>query len=481
MEVKLYSMNKRRNSTARPSGLDSALTVQVTLKDSSGVLHPLLEIYQSAAWNPSSYNYAYIADFSRYYWIDEWTYINGRWQVSMSVDPLATYKTEIGNSTKYILRCANLKNSNVIDTLYPSVGDAPTVIYNQADFHFSQDFADCCYVLGVANRSTNGVGAIAYYVLTSAQIRSLVQYMLVAAPDLWTNGFAGMTDVLYRSLYSPFDYIKSCRAFPIAWSPLSTVNIMFGNYTTDVQGSVLGSNSAGGWFTETHDLSLPSGWTSWDAKFRSNPFAHLYLFFPPWGMIELNPLDFAGATAVRVRCSFDLMSGDGILYIHKVYGSEYYFVTMKVVKASVDIALSAASINASGLIAGITTAAGAAVDLYTGSVGTGEALTAIAGGVTSASYAGIPTASGSTGTQTGGFSTYEGICQLIYTCSNFTLEDPDELGNAYMQKAQISSLHPVGHLNVGYVKCADGEVNCNGMPEELESLENFLTGGFFYE
>lgn len=479
MEIKLYSYAKRKNSTARPSSLDTALTLQVNLKDQSGVLHPVIEVYQSAAWNPSSYNYCYIAEYSRYYFVDEWVYIGGRWQVSMSVDPLATYKTEIGNSTKYILRCAGLQNKEIVDTLYPTAYGM-TSIYQTADFSFSQDYASCAYILGVANRANVGTGPITYYILTASQIRSLMQYMLIQSTDLWTNGFTGMTDTLYRAIYSPFDYIKSCKAFPVAFSPLLTYNIMFGNYESNVQGGILGSNSAGGWAALTRDLSLPSGWSTWEAKFKTNPYAHLYLFFSPWGMIELNPLDFAGATAVRVRCSFDYISGDGLLYISKVINSTAYFVTMKVAKVGVDINLSASSINAGGFIAGLAGAAGAAASLMAGSIPLSEGVISAAGGVASAAAASVPTASGGTGSSAGGFASFDGICTLIYNCADFANADPTELGYPYMQRAQISALHTSGNP-VGYVKCADGEVICHGMEEELEALESFLTGGFFYE
>ena len=480
MEVKFYTYSKRRNSTARPTSLDSATVFQVTLKDSSGVLHPVLEIYNNAAWNPSSLNYAYILNYGRYYWVDEWTYIGGRWEATLSVDPLASWKTEIGNSQHYVLRCAGLSNPAVVDTLYPSTGGIPTYIRNYSDFHFSPDYSSCCYVVGVANRASYGYSAITYYTLTSTQIRSLLQYMLVQSTDLWTNGFTGMTDTLYRAIYSPFDYIKSCKAFPVAYSSLNTVPVMFGNYTTDVQGGIVGSNADGGWFVETHDLALPSIWSSVSAKYRVNPYAHLYMHFSPWGMIELNPLDFADASAVRVRCGMDLISGDGILWIYKLVNNSPYFITQKIQKIAADINLSASSINAGGIIMGLTNAAAAAGSVASAGASLAEGALTAAGGVMSAAMASVPTASGGIGSTAQGFATLDGICSLIYTCAAFASEDPTELGNAYMRRAAINTLHE-SSSPVGYVKCADGEVNCSAMPEELEAIEQHLTTGFFFE
>lgn len=480
MEVKFYNYSKRRNSTAHPTSLDSATVFQVTLKDSSGVLHPVLELNNGASWNPSALNYAYIATYNRYYWIDEWTYIGGRWEATLSVDPLASWKEQIGNSRHYVLRCAGINNPAVVDTLYPSTGGDPYYVKSTADFHFSADLANCCYVLGVANRYSSGYSAVTYYTMTAAQIRSMMQYMLVQSTDLWTQGFTGMTDTLYRAIYSPFDYIKSCKAFPVAYSALSTVPVMFGNYTTDVNGGLVSSQAEGGWFAETHDLSLPANWTSLDAKYRANPYAHLYIHFSPWGMIELNPLDFADASAVRIRCSMDLVSGDGILWIYKVVGSDQYFITQKIQKIAMDINLSSASVNAGGILAGLTTAAGAASALISGGVTMSEGALTAAGGAMSAAMASVPTASGGVGSTAQGFATYDGIASLIYMCTAFTADDPNELGYPYMQRSLISALH-TGNNPVGYVKCAEGEVNCAAMPEELDAIEEHLTTGFFYE
>lgn len=480
MEVKFYTYSKRRNSTAHPTSLDSATVFQVTLKDSSGVLHPVLEIYNNAAWNPSGLNYAYIASYSRYYWIDDWNYIGGRWEATLSVDPLASWKTEIGNSQHYVLRCAGLKNKEVIDTLYPTNGEMLTDIRVTEDFHWTQDLQDCAYVIGVANRASYGYSAITYYIMTAAQIRSMMQYMLVQSTDLWTQGFTGMTDTLYRAIYSPFDYIKSCRAFPIAYSPLSTVPVMFGNYTTDVNGQIVGSNALNGWFAEQHDLALPSNWLTMDAKYRSNPFAHLYLRFNPWGMIELNPLDFAGATAVRVRASMDLISGDGILQIAKVINNTPYVVIEKIQKIAMDINLSASSVNAGGILSGLTTAIGAVGAFASGGATLADSALTAAGGAMSAAMSSVPTASGGIGASPQGFATLTGIATLRYQCAQFVSDDPDELGNLYMQRAAINTLHESGRP-VGYVKCAEGEVNCSAMPEELDAIETHLTTGFFYE
>ena len=59
MTVNFYTFSKRQNSTASPISA-AAESFSCTLKDSSGVLRPVLEIYKQATWNPTALNYAYI-------------------------------------------------------------------------------------------------------------------------------------------------------------------------------------------------------------------------------------------------------------------------------------------------------------------------------------------------------------------------------------------------------------------------------------
>lgn len=64
------------------------------LKEDTSVLRPVIEVVSSS--NLSGYNYMYISDFGRYYFIDDIVSLNdGRWEISAHVDVLETYKTSI--------------------------------------------------------------------------------------------------------------------------------------------------------------------------------------------------------------------------------------------------------------------------------------------------------------------------------------------------------------------------------------------------
>lgn len=65
------------------------------LKDSTSILKPVIRVLSNDV-DIYTYNYMYIAEFERYYFIDDITsYNNNRWEISAHVDVLETYKNSI--------------------------------------------------------------------------------------------------------------------------------------------------------------------------------------------------------------------------------------------------------------------------------------------------------------------------------------------------------------------------------------------------
>lgn len=120
MNVNFYTFTKRINSTAQPSGGTSYSCI---LKEPTSVAAPEIALIWNGSSNPTAYNYAYIADFRRYYWVNNWTYKDRQWVARLAVDPLASFKSEIGASAKYVLRAASDYDPEAIDTLYPATAD----------------------------------------------------------------------------------------------------------------------------------------------------------------------------------------------------------------------------------------------------------------------------------------------------------------------------------------------------------------------
>lgn len=472
--VNFYTFSKRINSTAVPN--NPVISVQCSLKDNSGIINPILEI--STSVNPQALNYAYIPQFDRYYWVNDWTWILGRWEVTLNIDVLGSYRSQIGSSSHYVLRSSYRYNQNLVDDLYPALAWQPNYYIDTESFNFATSILDGTFVIGVVNRQPENFGAVSYYTMTASQIHALIRDMLPTASETWLQGFSQMTDTLYRSIYSPFDYIKSCKWFPVDIRGTGNDETMyFGNYESNATGRPIRDNTLF-WYDTIKDVYLPTSWISLDAKYRVQPYAHIYLYCNPWGVIELNPLDFTDSRIIHLVMQLDYINGDAILKIYKTVGTTNYFIVQKVAKLAIDITLSQSSIDVSSLT---TSTLGAGVGI-TSLIAASNPAGIIAGGITAG--AGVfnailstqPTMGNSVGVTANsikGLGT--GEIMLIYTSTYFASEDNTENGKPLCETVTLNSIP-------GYIKCLHGEMSIDGAyNEELSMISEFLTNGFFFE
>ena len=89
MNITLYYNSSEKNKIGK--SLNNAQKLSGTLKEESGIVNPTITIKHS---NPVNYNYIYIDEFKRYYFIDEITSVrNGIWSLNLSVDVLESFKS----------------------------------------------------------------------------------------------------------------------------------------------------------------------------------------------------------------------------------------------------------------------------------------------------------------------------------------------------------------------------------------------------
>jgi len=106
MTLNLYKTISEVNKVTKT--LTDEISLTGTLRDASSVMNPRIRIEED---NISDYNYAYIPEFGRYYFITNIDSIrNNIWDVSMRCDVLMTYADEIKNNTAVIARNSNLWN-----------------------------------------------------------------------------------------------------------------------------------------------------------------------------------------------------------------------------------------------------------------------------------------------------------------------------------------------------------------------------------
>ena len=91
MELKLY--HNASDNRCITKVIKDEITITGTLREETSIMNPVITIKRT---DPVRYNYAYIPEFKRYYFINNVESIrNGIWKLHLEVDPLMSFKGDI--------------------------------------------------------------------------------------------------------------------------------------------------------------------------------------------------------------------------------------------------------------------------------------------------------------------------------------------------------------------------------------------------
>lgn len=466
MNIKLYSFTKRKNSTKIPTG---GAIYTGTLKSNTSVVSPSI-IFEFSAF--PAYNYAYIQEFSRYYWITDKVQIaNNVWQIDMKVDVLASYKTEIGDSSKYVLRSAVAYDGAITDLKYPTKTDVKFKRQTVAPFN-NYTYATT-YILGVVSPSTVPTnGAVTYFIMSDAEMMSLRSNLMTGA----NSYFGGITDPDIQNfallLGNPMQYIKSCRAFPFELTSLYSTDLVLGN-TNCGSKRVLNYNS----ISDTKNIIF-NGHPQINRGIYMNaePFTQRYIYWSPIGLVHLPSVLIGQNTMGVLNFTLDLISGIGRMtfetdHLSTPTDTDEGILFQSDFQLGYDVPLAqVVSGDPIKLVSATTNVLGAGLSALTGNIAG-----AIQGGVSAIGDFMSASVPQMTGYLAGSGSTLRpsalDLMDAFYLCADMNVS---EYGRPLMQTVTINTLS-------GYVLCADGELETDGTEPEITELESFLTGGFFYE
>ncbi len=123
MDVTLYKNSAPPNKINKKSSLSHAHTftnVYFTENGSLDILHPTILIkYTNDIGDMSVYNYMYVGKFNRYYYIESVSTEGGLVRISGRCDVLMSHKSDILDSTQYIIRSESIQNKYIVDSLLP--------------------------------------------------------------------------------------------------------------------------------------------------------------------------------------------------------------------------------------------------------------------------------------------------------------------------------------------------------------------------
>ena len=465
-KVKLYTLSKRDNSTKQPTGTGTEF--DCIIKTGSGIINPTISLDIGIAGNPSVYNYAYIATFGRYYFIEEWYFERALWTATLRVDVLATYKSQIGSSSLYVMRAASQHDGSIVDTLYPAKAGCSyesTTITNPWWDNIS-------YVVGTVSRGGN-MGSLAYYGMSSAAIHTMCQNLLDPTYIInTTNGFdlADASEALQLSLVDPIQYVKSCMALPVSLSDISNIGSAAVVYAFSWDTGATGYKIAQApYINKSFSFSIKKhpDTNSRGNYVNSSPFTNISLTMPPFGVFDIDTSVTCNASTLTADVQIDPITGKAILTV-KCNG-----IVLNRVEAQLGVPISLSSVTRDyvGAASGLAGAIGGAA---TGAAfaGVGGAVLGAASGIGNAISSLMPRAS-TIGT-TGGFASGMGTFRLDHQFFRPIADDNTHNGRPLCQVKTINTLS-------GYMIIQDGDVTISGTSSEDAKIRNYLESGFYYE
>lgn len=451
MQITLFSgFSKEHNSTKQPTG---GTAVNCYLKENCSLIHPVFVL------DGASFSTNYVQWGSRYYFVDDVVSIrNSAVEIHCSVDPLASWKTEIGASSQYVIRSSSAYDEYIIDHMYPA--DVRTSI-STVEIDLGLSTQNTSYVLGVVNSESTASGGITYYCMTAGMMAQLLSYLFGGN---WLD--APLTELsleLQKELVNPFQYIVSCMAFPfdVFDSGFPTQMIKFGYWDTQMASYIIPEsgrykNSFAGVTVPRHPQSSIRG-----AYLNSAPFTRMSLSAYGFGTCALDPQDFVSNTQLSLNLLVDKYTGTGKIRVSNNGDGNTLFELNGQIGVPIQISQITQNLVNAGL-SGVATAVSALAGNPLG----------VASGIASAVQSVMPQLH--TAGSVGSMVNFLKKPILTMQFKNVVTVDNEHLGRPLMQRRTISAIP-------GFIIVEQPDVDIAGTTYEKDQIVNYMRSGFYYE
>jgi hypothetical protein len=460
LTVKFYSVSKAVNSTALPTGEPMA-EYECRMLDACSILRPVILLNVGPQANPTGANYAYISEYNRYYWVSDWTVNRGQWAATLTIDPLASWKTEIGDTYQYVLRSASASNPTVQDSMYPATSASTWGSAVAAENPFAHELGSGEYVLGVVGRSGT-MGAVSYYIMTPAQFDAFGKKLY---GDTSIYGVTESEISAFKTQFNPLQYIVYCQWFPFTISKgVAQQYIDFGWWQLETPCYKIPANPI---YIVNTEFALPNHpQLSRGTYLNKSPFSRYDLIYGTFGKV---PLDASGLPdtsdrTVNANMQVDLITGYAILTVTSPGGGSLAYASGKI---GVDISLAQIAVDYKGAAVQAIQTVGAAIASSGASLLTGGV-----SGISNAIDSLIPQmrTSGSNGSIADYYIIPRIVCQFI----TIAAEDNDRLGRPLCARRKINTLS-------GYLQTVDTELQIPATSGEIDMIKSYMEGGMHFD
>lgn len=479
MNVRLYSsFTKRKNSTKVPGSGDSYTTKTCVLKDTTGIESPILTLSTS----PAGTSYAYIPDFNRYYFVNNVTFQNGTYDLSLVSDPLGTHRSEIGDYQGFILRSEDntFYNPKLTDPVNAPVGeithkvDSTEIVVSAGNPLFTVSGIGT-YMLSILGKPDGGLGD-----------NGLARTYALSASQLNTFASQFVNPTIMQSIMNQFtnamDALISCFYLPISASHMNTHTEDAYIGDTAIMTSVpLVQNR---FISISGDISYVN---AMPLTFANNylvrpPYATYCIYLPFFGMASIDANVLLEGSKLTYSLDVDVCTGDIVYYIKSSTGSK---IGQYNGNCATQVPIGSQQIsNPLGLGGGLITAIGGA-GIGFGTLAAGGGFAAAAAGLGAfAAGAGTMLKSVELHTQTNGSSS-----SALGIKGGDNIEVHSFIANPTYQPEEVRTVcglmtHKIAYAkdHTGFLQFLNASIDIEtDVSSDIDNINQYMNSGFFFE
>lgn len=328
ISITLYQNHS--DKTVVNKDIQSPTTMTGTLREGTSVLNPIITINSGTMfW----WNYCYIPDLGRYYYITDVQVINTNlYRCTLKCDVLMSFKNGITSLKTRVLRSQDHANWQVNDSLLPANAWNSKKIYNGLissglyQFPYNNVVLEDNIVpyghllLKVACNALIHGATFSYpafgYVYVTCTVKALKTFLVRIANAGYFSGDLKISDIILEAKWLP------CRCPTMVGEYRFVQEISFKQldsfqwvYIGDLDRFEIRVSQDIITTQETVDFII-SGIEQETVVYRNfKPYRSMTLLFPPFGQFELDSNSWGNYTSIRLRLKIDSMSGDALLYI----------------------------------------------------------------------------------------------------------------------------------------------------------------------
>lgn len=461
-----FNIGKRANSTSAPA-LNTGVLSTISIKESCSVENPTILLHASS---PPLYNYFYLPDFGRYYFVTGRTFTEGLWNIAGEVDPLASHRAVIMANSGYCMYSASRFNNKIMDSRIQQTASTKKVV------------SEANIATPSGNIFSSGTKFI---VACGSGISNLYKVSDIAFSRLGSY-LDSMNDDIIEKLQKKFGAVQNsilgAYSLPINDSLVSgtAMNIHLGDNDTGVNGTFLSTSSYR--ISGACTLSIP--WEHDDFR-RLSPYTTLSLFLPFVGLTNIATADVLDCDSIEVYATVNMRLGTVYYKVIASAGLDGGFTSSKIIgtfSASIKttIPISTYSSNVMGEAGAIASVGGSVLaGAMSGGIGFAAGM-AIAGGVVNATASSLQTSVSTIGGYNGSGGEALGTkCALIMEYHESNVEPSTlypSIGGTLFERVNVGSLSGFAQFNAFTLSGGD-----NITLAERDRINSYMNGGVYIE